>query len=97
MGIMTLQIQNELQSMAREQTSMARNLEEMNQSLQERLLTGDHLIVSNNVNTAGDGATGGGAGTGNESETRKKKGVEDFEKEEDSVPDIQVTYKGFIL
>ena len=49
--------------MTREQTSMTRNLEQMNQSLQR--LTGDHSIVSN-VNA-------GGGGTGN-SKRRKKGG-----------------------
>ena len=53
-----------------------------------------HPNHTGHVTSTGDGATG----AGNESETRKKKVVEDFEKEEeDSVPDIQVTYKEFIL
>ena len=59
--------------MTREQTSMTRNLEQMNQSLQR--LTGDHSIVSN-VN--------GTAAGGNVDSKRRQKGGEDFEKEENS-------------
>ena len=53
---------------------MTRNLEQMNQSLQS--LTGDHSIVSDVNAVAGGGRIG--------HSKRRKKSVEDYEKEEDS-------------
>jgi ankyrin repeat protein len=82
MKIGMTKIHEEQNAMAREHHTMARNLEQMNQSLQR--ITGDHSIVSKVNGISADGGSGGGGGGGVGIDSERKKGVVDFEKDKDS-------------
>ena len=82
MKIGMTKIHEEQNAMAREHHTMARNLEQMNQSLQR--ITGDHSIVSKVNDVSADGGSGGGGGGGVGIDSERKKGVVDFEKDKDS-------------